>query len=58
MLCAASARTGLSGVDVTVGLPILRVSVDHGTACDRAGQGIANPESMVEAILVAALMAL
>jgi 4-hydroxythreonine-4-phosphate dehydrogenase len=51
------AWTGLSGVNVTVGLPILRVSVDHGTAFDRAGQGTANPESMVEAILVAAQMA-
>jgi 4-hydroxythreonine-4-phosphate dehydrogenase len=49
--------TGLSGVNVTVGLPILRVSVDHGTAFDRAGRGTANPESMVEAILVAAEMA-
>jgi 4-hydroxythreonine-4-phosphate dehydrogenase len=44
-------------VNVTVGLPILRVSVDHGTAFDRAGSGTANPESMVEAILVAAEMA-
>jgi 4-hydroxythreonine-4-phosphate dehydrogenase len=51
------AWTGLSGVNVTVGLPILRVSVDHGTAFDRAGTGTANPESMVEAILVAAEMA-
>ena len=50
------AWTGLSGVNVTVGLPILRVSVDHGTAFDRAGTGTANPESMVEAILVAASM--
>jgi 4-hydroxythreonine-4-phosphate dehydrogenase len=49
--------TGLSGVNVTVGLPVLRVSVDHGTAFDRAGQGTANPESMIEAILVAAEMA-
>jgi 4-phospho-D-threonate 3-dehydrogenase / 4-phospho-D-erythronate 3-dehydrogenase len=54
---AKKAWTGLSGVNVTVGLPILRVSVDHGTAFDRAGQGTANPESMVEAILVAAEMA-
>jgi 4-hydroxythreonine-4-phosphate dehydrogenase len=51
------AWTGLSGVNVTVGLPILRVSVDHGTAFDRAGHGTANPESMIEAILVAADMA-
>ncbi len=50
----ASGRwTGLSGVNVTVGLPFLRVSVDHGTAFDRAWKGIANHESMVEAIDVA-----
>jgi len=54
---AKKAWTGLSGVNVTVGLPILRVSVDHGTAFDRAGKGTANPESMVEAILVAAELA-
>ena len=54
---AQKAWTGLSGVNVTVGLPILRVSVDHGTAFDRVGKGTANPESMIEAILVAAEMA-
>ena len=48
--------TGLSGVNVTVGLPFLRVSVDHGTAFDRAWKGIANPESMLEAIDVAVCM--
>ena len=48
--------TGLSGVNVTVGLPFLRVSVDHGTAFDRAWKGIANHESMVEAIEVAVRM--
>jgi 4-phospho-D-threonate 3-dehydrogenase / 4-phospho-D-erythronate 3-dehydrogenase len=48
--------TGLSGVNVTVGLPFLRVSVDHGTAFDRAWKGIANPESMMEAIEVAVSM--
>jgi 4-hydroxythreonine-4-phosphate dehydrogenase len=48
--------TGLSGVNVTVGLPFLRVSVDHGTAFDRAWKGAANHESMVEAIEVAAAM--
>jgi 4-hydroxythreonine-4-phosphate dehydrogenase len=48
--------TGLSGVNVTVGLPFLRVSVDHGTAFDRAWKGIANPESMVEALHVAVRM--
>jgi 4-phospho-D-threonate 3-dehydrogenase / 4-phospho-D-erythronate 3-dehydrogenase len=48
--------TGLSGVNVTVGLPFLRVSVDHGTAFDRAWKGIANPESMMEAVDVAVSM--
>jgi len=48
--------TGLSGVNVTVGLPFLRVSVDHGTAFDRAWKGIANAASMVEAIEIAARM--
>jgi 4-hydroxythreonine-4-phosphate dehydrogenase len=47
---------GLSGVNVTVGLPFLRVSVDHGTAFDRAWRGIANPESMIEALDVAVRM--
>jgi 4-hydroxythreonine-4-phosphate dehydrogenase len=48
--------TGLSGVNVTVGLPFLRVSVDHGTAFDRAWKGTANHESMVEAVEVAVRM--
>jgi 4-phospho-D-threonate 3-dehydrogenase / 4-phospho-D-erythronate 3-dehydrogenase len=53
----ASGRwTGMSGVNVTIGLPFLRVSVDHGTAFDRAWKGIANPESMVEAISIAVRM--
>lgn len=38
------------GVNVTLGLPIIRTSVDHGTAFDIAGQGIANEKSMLEAI--------
>lgn len=50
------AWTGLSGVNVTVGLPFLRVSVDHGTAFDRAWKGTANHESMTEAIDVAVRM--
>ncbi len=53
---ASGVWTGLSGVNVTVGLPFLRVSVDHGTAFDRAWKGIANPESMIEAIDVAVSM--
>ncbi len=37
----------LSGVNITMGLPIIRTSVDHGTAFDIAGQGIANPLGMI-----------
>jgi 4-hydroxythreonine-4-phosphate dehydrogenase len=40
----------LSGVNITLGLPIIRTSVDHGTAFDIAGQGIANARSLIEAI--------
>src|SRR5581483_5653390 len=50
---ASRTWTGLSGVNVTVGLPFLRVSVDHGTAFDRAWKGQANHQSMTEAIEVA-----
>ncbi len=41
-------------VNVTLGLPIVRTSVDHGTAFDIAGKGIADPSSLVEAIRLAA----
>ena len=41
-------------VNVTLGLPIIRTSVDHGTAFDIAGKGIADHSSLVEAILLAA----
>jgi len=44
------------GVNITVGLPIIRTSVDHGTAFGKAGKGIANHESMLDAIKYAALM--
>jgi 4-hydroxythreonine-4-phosphate dehydrogenase len=40
----------MSGVNVTLGLPIIRTSVDHGTAFDIAGKGIANERSLIEAI--------
>ena len=46
----------LAGVNVTLGLPIVRTSVDHGTAFDKAGEGKANPQSMVEAIKMAAAL--
>ncbi len=42
------------GVNVTLGLPIIRTSVDHGTAYEIAGKGIANPQSLIEAIKLAA----
>ena len=44
-------------VSVTTGLPIIRTSVDHGTAFDIAGQGIADATNMIEAIKVATFMA-
>jgi len=47
----------VSGVNITVGLPIIRVSVDHGTAFDIVGKGIASEESMVHAISCAARFA-
>jgi 4-hydroxythreonine-4-phosphate dehydrogenase len=44
-------------VNVTLGLPIIRTSVDHGTAFDIARQGLADPASFIEAILLAARLA-
>lgn len=44
-------------VNVTLGLPIIRTSVDHGTAFDIARQGVADPSSMIEAIRLAARLA-
>jgi 4-hydroxythreonine-4-phosphate dehydrogenase len=44
-------------VNVTLGLPIVRTSVDHGTAFDIAGTGVADAESMIAAVLLAARMA-
>jgi 4-hydroxythreonine-4-phosphate dehydrogenase len=46
-----------TGVNATIGLPIVRTSVDHGTAFDIAGTGKASADSMVEAVLVGASMA-
>jgi 4-hydroxythreonine-4-phosphate dehydrogenase len=43
-----------TGVNVTVGLPIIRTSPDHGTAYDIAWKGVARPSSMIEAIRLAA----
>ncbi|MGI6565824.1 MAG: 4-hydroxythreonine-4-phosphate dehydrogenase PdxA [Firmicutes bacterium] len=47
----------VEGVNVTLGLPIIRTSVDHGTAFDIAGTGKANEKSLVDAVLMAATMA-
>jgi 4-hydroxythreonine-4-phosphate dehydrogenase len=44
-------------VNVTLGLPIIRTSVDHGTAFDIAGRGVADPSSLVGAVLLAARLA-
>ena len=44
-------------VNVTIGLPIIRTSVDHGTAFDIAGRGTADPASLIEAVLLAARLA-
>ncbi len=46
-----------TGVNATIGLPIVRTSVDHGTAFDIAGTGTAGHDSLVEAVLVGAAMA-
>jgi 4-hydroxythreonine-4-phosphate dehydrogenase len=47
----------LSGVNVTLGLPIIRTSVDHGTAFDIAGAGVASETSLIEAIDLAVALA-
>ncbi len=47
----------VNGVNITLGLPIIRTSVDHGPAFDIAGVGIASPDSMISAIKYAAKLA-
>ncbi|MDH4062791.1 MAG: 4-hydroxythreonine-4-phosphate dehydrogenase PdxA, partial [Acidobacteriota bacterium] len=44
-------------VNVTLGLPIIRTSVDHGTAFDIAGRGMADHRSLVAAVRLAARLA-
>jgi 4-phospho-D-threonate 3-dehydrogenase / 4-phospho-D-erythronate 3-dehydrogenase len=46
-----------AGVNITVGLPMVRTSVDHGTAFDIAGQGVADERSLIEALRQAAELA-
>ena len=47
----------VSGVNITLGLPIIRTSVDHGTAFDQAGKGTASELSLINAIDYAILFA-
>ena len=47
----------LSGVNITLGLPIIRTSVDHGTAFDIAGKGLVNERSLIQAIEYAEILA-
>lgn len=49
--------SSVKGINTTIGLPIIRVSVDHGTAFGKAGEGRANADSMIEAIEVGLTMA-
>lgn len=51
-------RREVGGVNTTLGLPIIRTSVDHGTAFDIAGKALASDLSMIEAVEMAARMAL
>lgn len=54
---ATDSWSQMSGVNITLGLPVIRVSVDHGTAFDRAGEGRANHQSLIEAVHYAARFA-
>jgi 4-hydroxythreonine-4-phosphate dehydrogenase len=54
---AVKSRAFGSAVNMTLGLPLLRTSVDHGTAFDIAGRGLADPGSLAEAVLLAVRLA-
>jgi 4-hydroxythreonine-4-phosphate dehydrogenase len=56
--CELGKMETIKGVNITLGIPIIRVSVDHGTAFEIAGLGIANPDSMALAIEYATKMAM
>ncbi|MDR3326424.1 MAG: 4-hydroxythreonine-4-phosphate dehydrogenase PdxA [Rhodospirillaceae bacterium] len=53
----SATKTKIRGVNITLGLPIVRTSVDHGTAFDIAGKGIADETSLIEAIEYAEVLA-
>ncbi|MDB5328153.1 MAG: pdxA2 2 [Phycisphaerales bacterium] len=54
---ATNQWTSVRGINVSLGLPIIRTSVDHGTAFDQAGLGTASDESLIDAIEYAAKLA-
>jgi 4-phospho-D-threonate 3-dehydrogenase / 4-phospho-D-erythronate 3-dehydrogenase len=53
---ALKSRDFEKGVNITIGLPIIRTSVGHGTAFDKAGKGTASPESLLSAITAAMVL--
>jgi 4-hydroxythreonine-4-phosphate dehydrogenase len=55
---ASSKWTSVNGINVSLGLPIIRTSVDHGTAFDQAGKGTASDASLLDAIEYAAKLSL
>lgn len=54
---ATATWSGMTGVNVTLGLPIIRASVDHGTAFENAGRNVASHQGMINAIEYAAMLA-
>jgi 4-hydroxythreonine-4-phosphate dehydrogenase len=54
---ASGSWTSVRGINVSLGMPIIRTSVDHGTAFDQAGKGTASDESLLDAIEYAARLA-
>jgi 4-hydroxythreonine-4-phosphate dehydrogenase len=54
---ASNTWSGMTGVNITLGLPIVRASVDHGTAFGKAGKNTASPLSMIHAIEYGAMLA-
>jgi len=54
---ATGTWSGMTGVNVTLGLPIIRASVDHGTAFENAGKNVASHQGMINAIEYAAMLA-
>ncbi len=54
---ASGTWDSVNGINVSLGLPIIRTSVDHGTAFDQAGQGTASEASLIDAIVYAAKLA-